>query len=329
MEVSATTLTPTDSVPPTFGGVETATATSSSQIDLTWTAATDDVSASANIVYLVYISTTPGGQDFLVPPSYTTAAGVTSFTVTGLTSSTTYYFVVRAKDEAGNVETNTVEVSATTLTPTDSVPPTFGGVETATATSSSQIDLTWTAATDDVSASANIVYLVYISTTSGGQDFLTPSYTTAAGVTSFTVSGLASSTTYYFVVRAKDEAGNVETNTVEVSATTLDAVPPVFGGVETATAISSSQIDLTWTAATDDVTASANIVYLIYISTTSGGQDFLLPPSYTTAAGATTYSVTGLTTLTTYYFVVRARDEAGNVETNTVEVSATTLFSSH
>ncbi|NOZ26337.1 MAG: fibronectin type III domain-containing protein, partial [Nitrospirae bacterium] len=148
---------------------------------------------------------------------------------------------------------------------------------------------------------------------------------------------LASSTTYYFVVRAMDESGNIDGNSIEVSATTLsatstttgDSMPPTFGGVETATAISGSQIDLTWTAATDNISPSSSIVYLIYIATTSGGQDFLVPPSFTTPAGATSFSVTGLTSSTTYYFVVRAMDEAGNVETNTVEVSATTLFAMH
>ncbi|NOZ69991.1 MAG: fibronectin type III domain-containing protein, partial [Deferribacteres bacterium] len=141
--------------------------------------------------------------------------------VTGLFASTTYYFVVRAKDEAGNVDNNTAEVSATTQTPPDTTPPTFGGATSATAVSSSGIDLTWNAATDNVTASSNIVYLIYLSTTSGGQNFQTPNYTTAAGATSYAVTGLNSSTTYYFVVRAKDEAGNVDNNTVEVSATTL------------------------------------------------------------------------------------------------------------
>ncbi|VAX33708.1 hypothetical protein MNBD_NITROSPIRAE03-734 [hydrothermal vent metagenome] len=111
-----------------------------------------------------------------------------------------------------------------------------------------------------------------------------------------------------------------------VTVTMVSMIPPTFGGVETATATSSTDIDLTWTAATDDTTAQSNIVYLIYISTTSGGQDFLVPPSFTIAAGATTFPVTGLTSLTTYYFVVRAEDEAGNVDTNTKEVYATTLF---
>ncbi|HEC97679.1 MAG TPA: fibronectin type III domain-containing protein [Nitrospirae bacterium] len=314
-----------DQTPPTFDGAQTAKVVSSTDIDLTWTAATDDVTPSADIVYLIYISSTSGGQDFLVPASFTTAAGATTYTVTGLASSTTYYFVVRAKDEAGNIDTDTVELSATTL---DATPPTFAGAQTAAAASSTDIDLTWTAATDDVTASANIIYMIYISTTPVGENFLTPNYTTAAGATAYTVTGLTSSKTYYFVVRAKDEAGNVDTNTVEVSAITLDAIPPTFAGVKTAAAASSTDIDLTWTAASDNVTPQSNIVYLIYISSTSGGQDFLVPAILTTA-GATTYPATGLVSSTTYYFVVRAKDEAGNVDTNTVERSATTLSARH
>ncbi len=107
-----------------------------------------------------------------------------------------------------------------------------------------------------------------------------------------------------------------------------DQTPPTFDGAQTAKVVSSTDIDLTWTAATDDVTASANIIYMIYISTTPVGENFLTP-NYTTAAGATTYTVTGLNPTTTYYFVVRAKDEAGNVDTNTVERSATTLSARH
>ncbi len=241
-------------------------------------------------------------------------------------------------DEHKSLNGMPTSVTVTMASMADQTPPVFGGVGTATVVSGSQIDLAWSAATDDSTQQQDLVYLVYIATSPGGQDFLVPpSFTTPAGATSFSVTGLASATTYYFVVRAMDESGNIDGNTVEVSATTLnttppssgDTMPPTFGGVETATPVSGSQIDLTWTAATDNVSASSNIVYLIYIATTSGGQDFLVPPSFTTPAGATSFSVTGLTSATTYYFVVRAKDEAGNVETNTVEVSATTLFSMH
>ncbi len=321
-------------IPPTFQGATGATAASSTDIDLTWTAATDDITQSSDMVYLIYISTTSGGQNLLTLPEFTTAAGVTTYRVSGLFASTTYYFVVRARDEAGNVDNNTAEVSAVTQTPSDTTAPTFAGASAATAISSTEIDLSWSAANDAVTAPSDIVYLVYMSTTSNGQDFQSqPDFTTAAGAASYAVTGLLASTDYYFVVRAKDEAGNVDNNTAEVSATTQtppDSTPPTFGGAAGATAVSSAEIDLTWTAATDNVTASSNIVYLIYFSTSSGAQDFQTP-NYTTAAGATTYAVTGLTSSTTYYFVVRAKDEAGNVELNTVEVSATTqsLFSMH
>ncbi len=323
MELSATTL---DAIPPAFGGVAIAAPVSSTQIDLSWTAATDDVTPQQNIVYLIYISTTSGGQNFQIPPSFTTSPGATAFSITGLVSSTTYYFVVKAKDEAGNVDLNTFEAPATTVTPPDTTPPAFGGVGSTAAFSSSIIDLSWTAATDLVTPQLNIVYLIYVSTTSGGQDLQTPSFTTSPGATAFSVTGLASSTTYYFVVRAKDEAGNVDSNTAEQFAATLDGTPPAFGGVETATAISSTQIDLSWTAATDDVTLQSDIVYLIYVSIASGGQDFLTP-SFTTSPGATAFSVTGLASSTTYYFVVRAMDEAGQIDSNSVELPATTLDS--
>lgn len=106
----------------------------------------------------------------------------------------------------------------------------------------------------------------------------------------------------------------------------VDETPPIFGGLISATAISTTEIDLNWVLATDDVTPISAIMYLIYISTTSGGQNFA-SPSFTTAAGATTYTVAGLSPSTTFCFVVRAKDEAGNIDSNTEE-RCTTTFSS-
>jgi hypothetical protein len=45
--------------------------------------------------------------------------------------------------------------------------------------------LRWDAATDNVSPSSTIVYLVYQANAPGSEDFSTPTYTTAAGATSF------------------------------------------------------------------------------------------------------------------------------------------------
>jgi hypothetical protein len=315
-----------DPFPPTFAGLSDITSITQTSMILSWSPATDNVTPQNKIQYLVYMATTSGGQNFMVP-SFTTSLGATSFTVTGLSPNTTYYFVVRAMDEVGNTDGNMVEGSGKTLAPPDPTPPTFGGLESATALSSTEIGLQWSAATDNVTPSSNIVYLVYMAITSGGQNFATPSATTAPGATTHTITGLSPNTMYYFVVRARDEAGNTDTNTVERSATTLSdgGTPPTFAGLVSATTLSQTAIELSWDPATDDVTPSSEIIYYIYVAPMSGGQNFTVP-TYQTAPGVITYNVTGLSQGLTYYFVVRARDGDNNIDSNTVERSATTDF---
>ncbi len=110
------------------------------------------------------------------------------------------------------------------------------------------------------------------------------------------------------------------TFTTAASASVADTLAPVFGGLHFTSVFSISSTTLSWTAATDNVSAPANITYLIYQSTTPGGENFA-SPTYTTTAGAASYTVAGLTPGTVYYFVVRARDEAGNIDSNTAEFS--------
>src|SRR5439155_24280104 len=121
----------------------------------------------------------------------------------GLTPATTYYFVVRARDVAGNRDGNTVEKSATT--PSDTIPPVFGGATGVTVIGDSQLRVDWTAATDNVTPASGIVYLLCWSTTTSCTTTFTVMATTAAGATSYTVGGvgvLVPNTTYSFVVRA-------------------------------------------------------------------------------------------------------------------------------
>jgi hypothetical protein len=133
-------------------------------------------------------------------------------------------------DQAGNSDTHTVQRRATTLSGPDSVPPNFTGVIPATAASSSAIDLTWNAAVDNVTPAAGIVYDIYFSTSAGGQSFAVPNASTPPGEISYRVTGLTASTTYYFVVRARDASGNRDANLIERSATTqvTDVTPPLI-----------------------------------------------------------------------------------------------------
>lgn len=322
---SGTTLAGDDVTPPVFSGVVVAEAVSGSRINLLWGAAVDETTPTDAIVYDIYQAPEPGGQNFTAP-AYTTEPGDLSFTVTGLDAATTYYFVVRARDEAGNQDQNTEERSASTFAESDVTPPDFEGLESATAVSDMQIQLIWPAASDDETAEGDIVYLIYQAETSGGQNLDSPDFVTDPGVTTVTIDGLNPGEEYFFVVRARDEADNVDSNTVEQSATTLsepDTTPPNFTGVISATAVSSSAVDLTWNAAADNVTPESGIVYDIYYSTLSEGQNFSVP-NVSTPPGVLAHTVTGLSPSTTYYFVVRARDGAGNRDVNLVERNATT-----
>lgn len=107
--------------------------------------------------------------------------------------------------------------SFTTGSGSDIVRPTFAGAATAVNPAKNAIDLTWAAATD---ASA-ITYEIFLSTTSGLYDMTTPYTTVAAPSTGTTVTGLASNTTFYFRVRARDADGNTDLNVAEVTNKTL------------------------------------------------------------------------------------------------------------
>jgi hypothetical protein len=105
-----------------------------------------------------------------------------------------------------------------------------------------------------------------------------------------------------------------------------DTIPPKFAGLRSATTCVPGPIGggrttsyhLSWDPAKDNRTPSRQIVYDVYQATTAGGEDFSVP-TYTTPAGATSFDTPLLPTDKTFYFVVRARDNAGNSDSNTVE----------
>jgi hypothetical protein len=105
----------------------------------------------------------------------------------------------------------------------DRTPPVFTGLTQAVTCipgpivpgRSSRYALNWTAASDDGTPRSGIVYDIYQATTSGGEDFTTPTYTSEPGASAFTTPLLSNDDNWYFVVRARDQAGNRDSNTVE------------------------------------------------------------------------------------------------------------------
>jgi hypothetical protein len=104
----------------------------------------------------------------------------------------------------------------------DQTPPTFAGLASATTCvpgpigggQTTSYTLRWDPATDNLTPTRRIVYDVY-QPEPGGEDFSTPTYTAAPGATSFATPPLPADKPVYFVVRARDKAGNGDSNTVE------------------------------------------------------------------------------------------------------------------
>jgi beta-lactamase superfamily II metal-dependent hydrolase/chitodextrinase len=109
---SSTTYTSKGGTPdleaPTAPGALVASAASSSAIDLSWSASTDNVGVTG---YTVYRST--NGSTF----SQAGTSSTTGFSDLGLSASTTYWYRVTAKDASGNESPESTTASATTGAP--------------------------------------------------------------------------------------------------------------------------------------------------------------------------------------------------------------------
>jgi hypothetical protein len=195
---------------------------------------------------------------------------------------------------------------------------------TATTSSSSIIGLSWTAATPPANCSINS-YNVYSSTTSGFAPSSSNLIASGVSGTTYSNTGLAASTTYYYVVEAVDlygtSAASSQAQATTSAASSCDSVPPTGPTGLTATASSSSAIGLSWTAAPANPPCTITS-YSVYRSTTNG---FAPSASTLDASGVTgtTYSDTGLLASTTYYYLVEALDSFG-ASAASAQASATT-----
>jgi fibronectin type 3 domain-containing protein len=185
----------------------TATTTSSSSIGLSWGAVTPPANCTISS-YTVYGGTTAN-------PTTVIASGVTgtSYSNAGLAASTTYYYLVKAVDADGSSPVSN-QASATTSGASCTTVPSAPTGLTATATSSSAIGLSWNVVTPPANCSISS-YTVYGGTTAN------PTTAIASGVTGTTYSntGLAAATAYYYIVKAVDADGTSPAST-QATATT-------------------------------------------------------------------------------------------------------------
>jgi titin len=234
------------------------------------------------------------------------------YNFTGLQENRWYYYHVRARDALGQMS----PWSALIFARQDNSAPT---VPTMTA------EPTWTAGTTNAvrwSASADtggiwqITYQVEVGTTPS----FNPPLATSAWITQrvYTFTGLQDATTYYYHVRAKDGLDQ-ESAWSAVVASTQDSLPPPIPGVApepTYTAGTTNTID--WSQVTDAGIGSEQ--YQVEASTAPSFATVFATSGWTSS---TSYTFSGLSDDTTYYYRVRSRDGFAQASEWSTMVSST------
>ncbi len=226
--------------------------------------------------------------------------------VTGLAAGKLYHFRVRSTD-ASNSNATSPDMTLTTTAGGDTTPPTVSiTAPTNGATVSGSISITANAS-DNVGVAS--VQFQLDGANLGALDTASP-YSVSWNTST------ASNGSHQLKAIAMDAAGNSTTSTI-VTVTvsnTPDTVAPTVPTGLTATAISSSQINLSWTASTDNVGVTGyNIL--------RGGVKIATAPG-------TSYQDAGLSASTSYSYNVSAFDAAGNTSAQSTGASATTQAAS-
>ena len=236
---------------------------------LTWNAVEGAMS------YRIYRSTAKGSGYSLLG---TTTA--TSYTNTGAKADTTYYYRVKAVNDAGlSPYSNIVSGQVKSVTPKPSAPV----VKIGHSAASGKPMLTWNAVSGATS------YKVYRATSQKGTYSLLGTVT----ATSYTNTGAKAGTTYWYKVKAVNSAGESAYSNVVSGRATVTTL--TMGHSST-----SGKPQLTWKA----VSGAAS--YKVYRATAKNGAYSVI-----NTTKALTYTNVGAALGTTYYYKVEALNAAG------------------
>ncbi|HEY8109540.1 MAG TPA: fibronectin type III domain-containing protein, partial [Candidatus Nitrosotenuis sp.] len=296
-EVSATPTTASTAAVPGAPSLS-ATAVSATQVNLSWSAPNNGGSAITG--YKIEYKSGSGSYSVLVA---NTASASTTYSHTGLTSGTAYTYKISAINAIGTGNASS-EVSATPTT--TSQPSTAPGTPSlsATAVSATQVNLSWSAPSNGGSAITG--YKIEYKSGSGSYSVLVAN--TASASTTYSHTGLTSGTAYTYKISAINSIGTGNASS-EVSATpTTTSQPSTAPGTPSlsATAVSATQVNLSWSAPSDG--GSAITGYKIEVKKGTGSFETLVA---NTASASTIYSHTGLTAGTVYYYRVSAINAIG------------------
>ncbi len=268
-----------------------------------------------------YSATTPVDINASGTASVTVNPLVTNHWVAlkSLASSTTYYVIVRSTDASGNTSTSS-QISFKTLASsgtTDTKAPVISNIVSVTGTTSAQIG--WT--TDEYATSK--VY--YSSSSTIDVNSTSTTFVEKSSLDKnhlLNVTGLAASSTSYFIIESTDASGNTSRSPV-FSATTGAVVPvtdttaPVI--TNALAVVGSTYVQLSWNtneAATTKAYYSTSTPVDVTASTTAFTENVSLVTAHTA-------TVSALATSTQYHMILESKDAASNT-TRTAEFAFTT-----
>ena len=279
---SSVTFTTSDASAPSAPGTPTFSSVTMTSATVNWTAASDNVDVT-------------GYQYQINSGSWQTLGNVLTTNLTGLSAVTTYTVNVRARDGAGNWG----PASSASFTTPDTAAPTIPTGLTASAPNSNRVNLSWSAASDNIGVSGYRIYR------NGG-------FIDTSSTTSYADTTVAGTTTYSYRVTAYDAAGNESGLSAAAGVTTPDTIAPSNPSGLSASAGSPTQINLSWSGSTD--TGGSGLAgYKVYRN-----------GSYALTVSSTSHSDTGLSDGATYSYYVVAVDNAGNSSGASNSASATT-----
>lgn len=246
----------------------------------------------------ILIDTDPGFHGFSGPYIVNSEqAWDNSYNATGLPKGTTMYAIVRATSSAGYGPW-----SPTTAFTTGITTPSAPGTPTASGITGSTMTVSWAPPADDGGSAITSYEVRRADNSSYTTNLVT---TTLPGdSTSFQVTGLSHTKTYFFDVRARNAAG-FSGHSATASFTTLATVPGA-PAAPTISAQTPTTMTVSWSAPSDNG-GSAITGYTVQWSP---------HPNFDTVSSANVtgspYTITNLTVSTAYYVRVRAKNAIGS-----------------
>jgi fibronectin type 3 domain-containing protein len=281
-------IVPADTTSPTAPSGLTGVSGNPTEASVNWSPASDDVGVAG-----YYILRGLQGN----PQAVVATTGNVYYQDSGLIESAIYTYSVEAFDLAGNVSAPSTPVNVQTINVT---PPTTPGNVSAASSSCSKATVTWTASTDNTGVTEYFMWMglspdtLAQVATPGGKCQPTCTYSNST---------LNPATTYYFGIQATDKNHNLSYMSAIVPATT--PALPVPPATVTATASSTTEVVVTWSASAGGLQIAH---YMVYRGTSASSlSQIAITPN-------TKYTDTTVVASTTYYYAIQAAD-AGNPPT--------------